>query len=57
MISGSVRYGDKVYVEGDCIYIPASCTYGPMQLTESKENFKHFNMQYQGIARISKYAA
>ena len=55
MISGSCRYGDKTYVEGDCIYIPAGCTYGPMQLTESKENFKHFNMQYQGIANLPYY--
>ena len=55
MINGSVRYGDRTYVEGDCIYIPAGCTYGPMQLTESKENFKHFNIQYQGIAWIPYY--
>ncbi len=55
MISGSCRYGDKTYVEGDCLYIPAGCTYGPMQLTESKENFKHFNMQYQGIAGLPYY--
>src|SRR3954469_12183195 len=39
MMSGSVRYGDKVYSEGDCIYVPAGCTYGPMQLTESKDDF------------------
>ncbi len=55
MISGRVRYGDKTYVEGDCIFIPAGCIYGPMQLTERKENFKHFNMQYQGIAGIPYY--
>ncbi len=55
MISGSCSYGDKTYVEGDCIYIPAGCTYGPMHLTDSKENFKHFNMQYQGIANIPYY--
>lgn len=55
MISGSCRYGDKTYVEGDCIYIPAGCTYGPMQLSESGENFKHFNMQYQGLAGIPYY--
>ena len=55
MISGSCRYGDKTYVEGDCLYIPAGCTYGPMHLTENKENFKHFNMQYQGIAGLPYY--
>lgn len=55
MISGSCRYGDKTCVEGDCIYIPAGCTYGPMHLSENKENFKHFNMQYQGIAGLPYY--
>jgi quercetin dioxygenase-like cupin family protein len=55
MISGSCRYGKRTYVAGDCLYIPAGVTYGPMQLALNKENFKHFNMQYQGVGQIHYY--
>ena len=55
MIFGSCRYGKTVYQEGDFMYLPAGGWYGPMRLSESGENYKHFQIQFQGLAQRPYY--
>lgn len=56
MIDGAARYADShVYRGGDLIFIPGGTWYGPMRLTEEKEGFKHFTMQFRGTSDVPYY--